>query len=94
MYYKFVSGIYALNIIIQGLFNLVTPPILFFFIALLSVKKLGAPEWIYVIAIVIGFIIGIICMIKFIIVAMNNLERLDKIQKSEKNNRRNKGNGQ
>ncbi len=94
MYYKFVSGIYALNIIIQGLFNLVTPPILFFFIAFLSVKKLGAPEWIYVIAIVIGFIIGIICMIKFIIVAMNNLERLDKIQKSEKNNRRNKGNGQ
>jgi mannose/fructose/N-acetylgalactosamine-specific phosphotransferase system component IID len=72
-----VSALYVLNIIFQSLFNLLTPALLFFCVAWLFVKRLSAPEWIYAIAIVLGFLIGLVSMVKFIIIAMKNLERLE-----------------
>ena len=42
----------------------------------------SAPEWSYAVAIVIGILIGFYSMIKFIISAMKNLERLEEQRKN------------
>ena len=65
------------NIVAQAIFTLITPAALFFAIAFLSVRYLSAPEWIYAIALVIGLLMGFYSMIKFVLSAMRNLERLE-----------------
>lgn len=76
-----ISSLYVLNIIFQSLFNLVTPALLLFAVSWLFVERASAPEWIYAISIPLGLILGLISMVKFIIVAMKNLERLEKNKK-------------
>ena len=83
MYKKFVSAMYIINILAQAIFTLLTPPAFFFFITWLFVSKLSAPEWIYAITITLGIIIGLISMIKFVILASSNLERLEKERKNK-----------
>ena len=85
-----LSAIYVLNIVFQSLFNLVTPALLFFCLAWLFVKKFSAPEWIYAIAITLGLILGLISMVKFILVAMKNLERLENQTGKADNNQKNR----
>ncbi len=85
MHKKFFSVMYAVNIIMQAIFSLITPAALLFALAFLFVKKLGAPSFIYVIAIVIGVIIGFISMIRFAISASEGLNRLEKEQNKKHN---------
>ncbi len=85
MHKRFFSVMYAVNIIMQALFSLITPAALLFALSYLFVKKLGAPEWIYVIAIVIGILIGLISMVRFVLSATAGLERLEKEQNKKQN---------
>ena len=84
MYKNFVSAMYVLNIIFQAIFTLVTPPALLFLINYLCVLKLSFPLWTYAISISVGFILGLISMIKFAVTASEALERLEKQRKNEK----------
>ena len=84
MYKNFVSAMYVLNIVFQAIFTLLMPPALLFLINLLCVSKLSFPKWTYAISLSVGFILGIISMIKFAIAASEALERLEKQRKSEK----------
>ena len=84
MHKKITNALYALNIVFQSFFDLVTPAALFFGIAWLLVKYLSLPEWIYAPAIILGILLGFVSMIKFIITAMAGLERLECEQKEKK----------
>ena len=84
MYRNLVGALYVLNIIYQAIFTLLTPPALLFLINLLCVKKLSFPKWTYAISLSVGFILGIISMIKFAITASEALERLEKQRKNKK----------
>jgi len=84
MYRNFVSAMYVLNIVFQAIFTLLTPPAFLFFINFLCVLKLSFPKWTYAISLSLGFILGIISMIKFAITASEGLERLEKQRKSKK----------
>ena len=84
MYKNFVSALYVLNIIFQAVFTLVIPPAIFFFINYLCVSNLSFPKWTYAVSLSIGFILGIISMIKFAISASEALERLEKQRKNKK----------
>ena len=84
MYRNLVGALYVLNIVFQAIFTLATPPALFFFINYLCVSKLSFPKWTYVISLSVGFILGIISMIKFAITASEGLERLEKQRKNKK----------
>ncbi len=90
MYNKFVSALYLINIIAQAIFTLLFSPALLFFIAWLLVTHLSLPEWIYAIAIILGFFVGLFSMIKFLLVSTKSLERLEaqrqKSQSEKKNN--------
>ena len=84
MYKNLVSALYVMNIVFQAIFTLITPPALLFFINYLCVSKLSFPKWSYAISIPLGFILGIISMIKFALSASEALERLEKQRKSKK----------
>ena len=83
-YGKFVSAIYIINVVIQGLFNLAFPMALGFAIAWLLVEKASSPSFLYPLLIVIGAIVGIISMIGFILNTMVVVERLEN-QNNKKN---------
>ena len=86
MYKRFVNTLYTLNIVFQALISLVTPVAFLFFISWLLVTKCSLPEWIYAISISIGFLSGFISMIKFVLTAFANLERMKAAEEKEMNN--------
>lgn len=84
MYRNLVSALYVLNIIFQAIFTLLIPPALLFAINYLCILKLSFPKWTYAISLSLGFVAGIISMIKFAISASEALERLEKQRKNKK----------
>lgn len=82
-YGKFVNAIYLINVIVQSFFSLACPMGLGFLSAWLLVEKAGAPAFLYAVFIVLGALIGIYSMVKFIITTMAAVERLEK-QREEK----------
>ena len=85
--------LYAMNIIMQSLFDLAAPAALLFFIAWLLVRNVGAPEWIYAIAIPVGVIIGLYSMVRFILSATSALTRLEEQNKRDKDQKNKRNNG-
>ena len=83
---KLFSVLYAMNIIMQSLFDLAAPAALLFLISWLLVKRVGAPEWIYAIAIPLGILIGLYSMVRFILSATAALSRLEEQNKSNRKN--------
>ena len=84
MYKNFVSALYVLNIVFQAVFTLLITPAIFFLINYLCVSKLSFPNWTYAISLTVGFVIGLVSMIKFVISASEALERLEKQRKNKK----------
>ena len=84
MYRNLVGALYVLNIIFQALFTLLLSPLALFLINYLCVSYLSFPKWSYAISLSVGFIIGLVSMIKFVITASEGLERLEKQRKSKK----------
>ena len=82
-YGKFVSAVYIVNVLIQGFFSLACPMGLGLLVAWLLVDKGGAPVFWYPVLIVLGAILGLYSMIKFIIDTMTAVERIEK-QREEK----------
>lgn len=84
MYGKLVSAMYILNILFQSFFNLATPILLMLGLSWLLVKKCSAPAWIYALLGVFGVLVGFVSMIKFILGASAQLERLEKEREERK----------
>ena len=81
---------YGVNIIGQAVFCLITPASLAFCVAWLFIKKAGTPEWLYAIFIPAGIIAGLVSMVRFVILATGNLERLEKQPKNNSESGHNK----
>ncbi len=86
---KLFGVMYAINIVAQAMFSLITPAVLMFCVAWLFVTKASAPEWLYAVLIPLGIIAGLVSMIKFVISATSALERLEKQTKNNKKTRHN-----
>ena len=84
MYGRIVSAMYILNILFQSLFNLATPILLMLGLSWLLVEKCSAPAWIYALLGVFGVLVGFVSMIKFILGASAQLERLEKEREERK----------
>ncbi len=78
--------LYAVNIIGQAIFTLLMPAALMFGLSWLLVSRAGAPSWLYAVLIPIGVIAGLVSMVKFVIAATSNLERLEKENRKGKDN--------
>ena len=81
MYRKLVSATYVINIIFQAFLTLLFPAGLGFLCSWLLVRYAGAPNWLYAPLLIIGILIGLFSMVKFIIAAMSALERLEEQSK-------------
>ena len=77
MYRKIVSAFYVLNILFQALYTLALPIGIGALISFLLTKYASAPGWIWAVMLVLGVFVGIYCMIKFILSASKNLERIE-----------------
>lgn len=80
MYRKVVSAVYLLNIIFQAFYTLALPIGIGALTAFLLTEYASAPRWIWALLLIIGVFIGLFSMIKFILTATKNLERLEKDQ--------------
>lgn len=74
----FIGALYVVNIVAQSIITLLSPAALAFFIGWLATAKFGAPGWIYVPLLTVGFLAGLVSMIRFAISASEGLERLEK----------------
>ncbi len=80
----FMNALSTLNIMMQSFWNLLTPIAISVLFSWLLAEKAGVGGWIYAVLIPLGTIVGFYSMIRFILRAMANLERLEKEQKSRK----------
>jgi len=71
------SAVYIINILTSSIFTLLFDVGLFVLGAWLLVSRAGAPEWVYVPAVLLGLGLGIFSMLKFVFASMRSLERLD-----------------
>lgn len=81
---RLMNVMYVLNIVVQSFFNLLLPIGLMVLFSWLLTEKMNVGQWIYVVLILLGVIVGFISMIRFILTAMAGLERLEKEQKNKK----------
>lgn len=81
---NFMNAMYALNMILQSFWCLLFPAGVGALLAYLLSAKAGVGNWIYIVLILVGFGIGLISMIRFLISALAGLERLEEEQKRKK----------
>ena len=81
---NFMNSMYALNIVLQSFWSLLMPIGLGILLGWLLTEKLGFGDYVFVILIILGVVIGIFSMIKFLLSALAGLERLEKEQKNKK----------
>ena len=88
MYKNLVSALYVMNIVFQCILTLVAPAAFMLLISWLFVTRLSAPAWLYAILIPLGFLAGLVSMIKFAISASLGLERLEKERNGKNGDRK------
>ena len=82
---NFMNTMYALNIVWQSFWNLLFPVGLGVLIGWLLTEKCGMGDYIFVILILLGVLVGIVSMIRFLMSALAGLERLEREQQNKNN---------
>ena len=92
MYKKAISSLHVVNIVSQSIFTLLWQIALGVGIGYVAVTYWSAPRWIYIPLILAGVITGIVSMVKFLLAAMNSLDRLEAQHASDAKKRAEKKN--
>ena len=77
------SAFYVINIVSQAIFTLVWQIALGLGIGWLLVRFAGAKDWVYVPFILTGVITGLVSMVRFVLAAMNALDRIEGDKKAK-----------
>ena len=80
---RIYNATYLINVIFQAFFNLMFPMAVAFGGGWLLTERLGAPSWIYAVLMILGVAVGLFSMIKFLIYALDTLEKIEKVQNSK-----------
>ena len=78
------SAFYVMNIVFQSIFTLLWQIAAALFVGWIFVTLVGAPEWIYIPLILAGVFTGLFSMVRFILAAMNALERIEQQRRKKK----------
>lgn len=78
---ELTEGVKVLNLVIQSFLSLILDIFVALGLGWLLVEKLGAPDWAYVPVIIIGALVGVLSMLKFILTATNNMEKIERDKK-------------
>ena len=85
---NFIHWMHWANIVFQAIFSLLFPVALGTGGAYLLVTYTAIGEWIYAVLILIGFFVGMISMIRFILIASHAVVRLEEEEKARKKTRK------
>jgi F0F1-type ATP synthase assembly protein I len=77
-----MNAMYAMNIILQAFWSLLFPIGFGVLLGWLLVEKCGMGRYLFVILIMLGVLVGMVSMIRFLISALAGLERLEKEQQN------------
>lgn len=77
---KLVNAIHVLNILFQAIYSLLFPVGVGVALSYVLVEFCGAKTWVWALLLTVGVLIGLVSMVKFILSAARNLERLEKEQ--------------
>ncbi|MBR5449067.1 MAG: AtpZ/AtpI family protein [Clostridia bacterium] len=83
MYKKAISALHVVNIVSQSIFTLLWQIALGVGIGYVAVTYWSAPKWVYIPLILAGVLTGIVSMVRFLLAAMNSLDRLEAQHKSD-----------
>ena len=75
---ELTDGVKVLNIVIQSFLSLILDIFAAVGIGWLAVEKLGAHASAYAVIIIIGVLIGLLSMLKFILSAFGNMEKIER----------------
>lgn len=78
MYDKITSALHTLNIVFQALYSLALPIGIGALASYLLTKHTSVGGWIWAVLLVAGVFIGLYSMVKFLLTATANLERLER----------------
>ena len=78
------SSFYVINIVFQSIFTLLWHIGLGLLVGWIFVRFVGAESWIYVPLILAGVFTGLFSMVRFILAAMNALERIEEDKRRKK----------
>ena len=93
MYKKIISAFQLLNILFQALYSLALPIGIGALAAFLLTKFASIEKWIWAPFLIAGVFTGLYSLVKFLLTATKNLERLEKerdLRESEERERKNK----
>lgn len=85
---NFIHWMHWVNIVFQSLFSLLFPVALGTGGAYLLVNYANVGEWIYAVLILVGFLMGMISMIRFILIASHAVTRLEEEENARKKRKR------
>ena len=80
---NFMNAMYTFNIILQAFWSLLFPIGAGLLFGWLLTEKCGMGNFIFVILILLGVLVGIVSMIRFLLSALAGLERLEKEQEDK-----------
>ena len=78
------SSFYVINIVFQSIFTLLWHIGLGLLVGWIFVRFVGAGGWIYVPLILAGVFTGLFSMVRFILAAMNALERIEEDKRKKR----------
>ena len=78
---NFMNAMYAFNIILQAFWSLLFPVGAGLLLGWLLTEKCGMGDYVFVILILLGVLVGLFSMLRFLISALAGLERLEKEQR-------------
>ena len=73
---KLIRGMYLWNLVLQSILSLLTPIGLCTFLAYLIASR-GVDSWIYAVGVLLGVLVGLSSMIRFLLSATAQIERLE-----------------
>ncbi len=88
MYKKFMNAFSLMNILFQAIYSLVLPIGFGVLFSFLATKYLSAPKWIWAVLLILGTLVGLFSMIKFLLTALSGFERLEKEQETSAREKR------
>lgn len=84
MYRKFISAFQMLNILLQALYSLALPIGIGALASFLLTKYASAPGWIWAVLMVIGTLGGFYSMVKYVLSAIANIDRMEKQREADR----------
>ena len=84
---ELTEGVKVLNIVLHSFFSLIIDIFVAIGISWLLVEKLGAPDWTYAVIIIVGVMIGLLSMLRFILAAFGNMEKIERDKQKENEDR-------